>query len=550
MPSSLRRRAAALGLLLTLAQAPAHALSRSGSLLWRYDDITSRDPSGRRRRSSWYQGYSLDVGGVFLHPFVGTFQTGGSYTQGADIDTAVNSDVSEQRIIACQGAFQPFSPALRNFFTLDPNYSLQRTKYAASSLTPEHTYTSRNWGYNSSLNLPRLPALSASRQYNALRDLDSPNPTDQRLNTMRESLYYRLGGVSLNFSQNRTRTEDLRANTPSLLDTTQWGSLDYSRGEIKALGIKSLSVHADYLRTARSETSTQKTVTNLLNVRSRDFRSGAWTHALNYWNDAQRDILRRTTLMTHNGQWTSNRPVQRGSITNILSGNAATGRGGSSRGASVAPGVNLSFYDGRLLTVTNGQAGLSRAAAGDTTFSDSLGSRVDLKPRQALNLFAEARTSGVEALNSGGTGGQRTHRLGLGGDRRFSQVETTLRYDRTEQREFSSGAKSASDQVNLSGSATPAEGLRATAGYNYTTSKSDLGSRTSSRNARAGLDYSLRWGLRLYADASFAANDQYTANCGAGYALGKTALNLKFTHTEYSSSSSYSYLSISLSRAL
>lgn len=103
--------------------------------------------------------------------------------------------------------------------------------------------------------------------------------------------------------------------------------------------------------------------------------------------------------------------------------------------------------------------------------NNSLGTRLDLKPRPILNLFLEARTSG----------------------------------------------------------ASP---------------------RTESRNAKAGLDYSSRRGLRLYSDASFSAKDQYTANCGAAYALGKTALSLKYSHTEYTSSSSYSYLSVSLSRSL
>lgn len=548
MPRPRRRRAAALGLLLTLAGAPAHALYRSGSMLWRYDDITLRDPSGNRRRTSWYQGYSLDVGGVFLHPFVGTFQTGGSYSQGADINTAVNEDVPDQRILNYQGAFQPFSPAVRRFFTLDPNYALQSTKYAPTSATPEHTYTNKSWGYNSSLNLPRLPAISVSRQYNKLTDPDGPSRADQRMNLMRESAFYKLGSVLLNFNQDRVRTDDLRSGLPVPLEKTQRGSLDYGRNEVKALGLKSLSVRADYLRMARGETDMQKTVTNLLSVRSRDFRSAAWTHALNYWNDSQRDILNRTTLMAHNAQWTSNRQVRRGSVTNSLSGNVTTGRA-ASRGVSLAPSLNLGFYGGRLLTATNGQANLSRTSAGGTTFNDSLGTRVDFKPRPVLGLFAEARTSGVEAL-SGGTGGQRTNRYGLGGDRRFSQSEASLRYDRTEQRESVTGGKSVSDQVNLLGSATPVERLRATAGWNYTTTKSSPGSRMTTRNAKAGLDYSFRWGLRLYTDANFASRDQYTVNSGAGYTLGKTALNIKFTHTEYSSASSYSYLSISLSRAL
>ncbi len=550
MPRPHRRRAAALGLLLTLAAVPARALSRSASLLWRYDDITARDASGSRHRNSWYQGYNADLSGVLFHPIVGTFQTGGAYTQGADINTTVNEDVPEMRAISCRGALQSFSPSVRRFFSVDPNYSLQLTRYAPTAAAPEHTYTNRSWGYTSSLSLPRLPAFSVSRQYNALRDPDGPSPNDQRINLMREAFYYRLKSVSLNASQERIRTDDLRNGVLIPLEKTQRASMDYGRNEIKRLGLRSLSVRTDYLRMARGETDVLKNLTNLFSVRSRDFRSGAWTHALNYWNDSQRDILQRNTQMSHNGQFISNRAVRRGSVTNNLSGNVSTGRGGSSRSASVAPGVNLGFLGGRLLTATNGQAGLGRSSSGGMTLSDALGTRIDFQPRRVLNLFVEARTSGIESLSAGGTGGQRTNRYSLGGDRRFTLGEASLRYDRTDQREYSMNARSVSDQVNLLASAAPIERLTATAGVNYTTTKSDPGVRTDSKNARAGLDYSFRWGLRLYADTSFSNRDQYTLNSGAGYALGKTALNLKYTQTKYSSSSSYSYLSVSLSRAL
>jgi hypothetical protein len=550
MPGPRSRRAAALGLLLTLAAVPARALSRSASLLWRYDDITARDPSGTRRRTSWYQGYNADLSGNLLHPLVGTFQAGGAYTQGADVDTSVNQDIPEMRTIGYRGAIQSFGPGLRRFFTLDPNYSIQLTRYSPTSTTPEHTYTNRSWGYSSSLNLPRLPSFSVSRQYNALKDPDGPNPSDQRLNLMREAMYYRIKRISLNASQERIRTDDLRGNVLVPVDKTQRGSLDYGRDDFKALGIRSVTVRTDYLRTARGDFDTIKTVTNLLNLRSRDFRTRDWTHAFNYWNDAQRDILQRTTQMSHNAQLVSNRIIRRGSVTNSLSGNATTGRGGASRSVTLSPGVNLAFLDGRVLTATNGQAGYSRSGAGGSAFSDALGTRVDFKPRRVLHLFVEARTNGIESLTAGGTAGQRMFRYSAGGDRRFSQGEATLRWDRNDQREYASGSRSVSDQVNLLASATPVERLTATAGVNYTTTKSDPGERTESKNARAGLDYSFRWGLRLYTDASFSNRDQYTVNSGAGYSLGKTSVGLRFTQTHYSSSSSYSYLSVSLSRAL
>ena len=112
MPSA-RARRAVLVLAAALCAVPARALYRTGSLLWRYDDISTRDPSGSRRRTSWYQGYEGEVGGSLLHPAVGQFQTGGSFTKGADINSAVNEDVPEQTIVTYRAAVQPFAPNLR-----------------------------------------------------------------------------------------------------------------------------------------------------------------------------------------------------------------------------------------------------------------------------------------------------------------------------------------------------------------------------------------------------------------------------------------------------
>lgn len=548
MPRVHRGRIAALGLLLTLAAAPARALSRSASLLWRFDDITARDPSGTRRRNSWYQGYNADLSGVLLHPFVGSFQAGGAYTQGAEVDTSVNQDIPEVRTISWRGALQPLPPGLRRYFTLDPNYSLQASRYAASSTAGEHTYTNRSWGYSSTLNVPKLPSVSVARQYNALTDPDGPSPLDTRQNLMRESFYYQLGRVSLNASQERIRTDDLRSAVPVPVDKTQRGSLDYGR-DFKSLGLRSITVRSDYLRTARGDADTVKSVTNLFNLRSRDFRGRAWVHSINYWNDSRRDLLLRTTAMSHNLQLNSNRQVRRGSITNGIAAGAATGHGGGGRSVSVAPAVNLAFLGGRLKTATSAQAGLIRSASGLRTFNDSLGTRFDYAPRRVLNLFAEAQTNGSEALGAG-EGGQRTFRYSLGADRKFPLASANLRYDRVEQRDFASGGRAASDQINLGASATPFERLTATAGANYMTTRTDPGTTSESKNARAGVDYSFRWGLRLFADASYSGSEQYTANGGAAYTLGKTTVNLRVTQTHYSSSSSYTYMSASLARSL
>lgn len=549
MPRARAGRAALLALSLTLGSSPASALSRSINLLWRFDDITSRDPAGTSRRTSWYQGYTADVAGVLLHPLIGNFQTGGGYTQGADVNTAVNEEVPELRTLTYRAAVQPFGAGLRRYLTFDPNYSLQKTRYAPTSSSPGHTYTNKAWGFNSSLTLPRLPSLSVSRAYNSLRDPDGLVASDQKITLKRESLYYRLKSVSLNFSQERTQTEDLQAARPVPQDRTQRASLDYGRNELKRLGLRTLSVRSDYLRLTRGETDFVKTLTNLLSFRTRDFKGRAWIHNLNYWNDSQRDLLFSRTRMAHNGQWNGTRHVRRGTLTNTLSGNLATGGGSTSRGLSLAPGANLAFRDGRVLTNLTGQAGWNRSSSGGGALSDALGLRVDLRPRPASGVFAEARTSGVSALG-GAQGGQRTNRYGLGGDRRFSGGQSEARFDRIDQRDFSNGGRSVSDQVNLNANLNIVERLNGTAGYNLTTTKTDGGSRLTSRNARAGLDYAFRWGLRLAADTTFVSADQYTSNASAAYALGKTALSLRYTRTQRTSDSSYSYLSISLSRSL
>lgn len=542
-------RAAGLALLVALGTSPASALSRSINLLWRFDDITSRDPSGSSRRTSWYQGYNADFAGVLLHPLIGVFQTGGGYAQGADVNTAINEDVPELRTLSYRAAVQPFGPGLRRYFTFDPNYSLQRTRYAPASSSPGHTYTSKSWGLNSGLTLPRLPSLSVSRAYNSLRDPDGLVPNDQRVTLKRESLYYRLKSVGLNFSQERTQTEDLQAVRQAPQDRTQRASLDYGRNEVKRLGLRSLSVRSDYLRLTRGETDFVKTLTNLLSLRSRDFKGRAWTHNLNYWNDSQRDLLFSRTRMAHNGQWNGSRYVRRGTLTNTLSANLATGGGSTSRGLSLAPGANLAFREGRVLTNLTGQAGWSRNSSGGGALSDALGLRVDVRPRPASGVFAEARTSGIEALGDA-PGGQRTNRYGLGGDRRLTRGQTEIRFDRVDQRDFANDGRSVSDQVNLNANLNIVERLNGTAGFNFITTKSDGGSRLTSRNARAGLDYAFRWGLRLAADSTFASMEQYASNASASYALGKTALSLRYTRTQRAADSSYSYLSLSLSRSL
>ena len=109
MQRSLPSRVAALGLLLPLAAAPARAFERSGSLRWRFDDIEVRNESHRKHRSSWFQGYDLNLTGALFRRAIGTFKTGGSYAQGADINQAVNADVLGQRVLTHTSSAELFS---------------------------------------------------------------------------------------------------------------------------------------------------------------------------------------------------------------------------------------------------------------------------------------------------------------------------------------------------------------------------------------------------------------------------------------------------------
>lgn len=533
-----------------LAATSAHALEKSGSLRWRFDDISVRDPSGTRRRSSWFQGYNLDLGGALLHPAVGSFKTGGTYSQGADINQAVNINSPEQRVVDYRASAQMFSSFIRQYLRFDPNYSLQHMRLSGSPNISDHVITNRGWGFSSGLSLPKLPAVNVSRQYNTIKDPDGPNPTDQRLNLEREDLSYQLGRLRLTLGHEKRKTEDRVNQIAVPEEDTRRGSLEYNHYDIHRLGLQSFSMRSDYLRLASGGIPGQKSATGIISVRSQDARIGRWAHSLSYWNDSQRDLLTKSSLISHNAQFNSNRSLARGTFINALAGNMSVGRGGTSRSANLSPGLSLGFLDGRIATNANASAGWNRTGTGASYANDSLEARLSVTPRPSLNLFTEARTNGSQPLNEGGEGGRRSNRYGVGGSRNYAFGEASVRYDRTEQREFSQASRSVNDQVNLLGSASPLERLNATGGLTFSATKTDPGARYSSKNLRLGLDYDLRWGLQLFADASYADRDQYTANCGASYSLGKTQLRLKFQHQEMPSPSSFSYLSISLTRLL
>lgn len=534
----------------SLLPCSAAAWEKSGSLRWRFDDITVKDPLGTRRRSAWFQGYNLDLNGMLFHPAVGSFRTGGAYTQGSDINQAVNASAPDQRTLDYKASAELLSPFIRRYIRFDPNYSLSQLRVGPSESQPDHTIVNSGWGFSSGLSIPKLPAISVARQYNSVKDGDGPNPIDQRLNLEREDLSYQLGRARFAYSHDKRRTEDRlnRATVPE--DDTQRGSFEYIDYNFKKLPLQSVSMRTDYLRLRTGGTPTAKSINNTLSLHSRDLRAGPWTHTLSYWNDAQRDQLAKTTVISHNAQLNSARPLTRGNLTNNIAGNATSGRNGTSRSAATSPGVTLNFREGRVTTTLNSSIGGIRNGDGSRFLNDSLEGRLGLNPLPVLGFFGEARTIGNTPFNRDGAGGSRSNHYGAGGNRSFNAGEFSLRWDRTDQRDLASGARTINDQVNMTGSANPLERLTATGGFSYNTTKTSPGTRYDDRNYRVGLDYYFPWGLQLSADSSFANRDQYTANFNASYSLGKTSITFKYQQQAMSTRSSFSYMSVGLTRLL
>ena len=546
MSSALRRRTAALVLLLNLAGGPARAFTRSGSMSWNFNDVTTRDPSGRGRYSSWGQAYGLNLGGNLLHPYVGTFSTSGEYSEGTNINSTVNTGATGQRVIGGSGSLDFFHHDVKRYIRFAPNYSVQTTKYLGD---PESKYTNSFWGYSTGLSLPRLPAINASRQYNRIKNAFGDVTTEQRQTLMSENISYQLGGLRMAVNQERQRTEDPSSALPSPLATTQRGSLDYGLSNLKRLKLQYLTLHTEYLRFASDETTKAKSLSNYVTLRTLDLKAGSWKHALNYTNDSRRDLLRKTHDMTHAMLITSNRPVPRGNFVNSTAA-GASGRGLATRRASVSPYLSLGFREGKVLTAFNGSLGWSRSASGAASLGDSFGTRIDLRPRKTLNLFADLNTNETIPLTADAPAGQRSSRAGTGATRRYGGGETTLRYDRTRDRSYATGSGQDTDQVNLNASATPAQRLHTSLGASFSETRTTEGTVYDSKNMTGALTYSTLWGLSMNADASFAALQQYTTHAGLTYAMGKTSFSVKYTYTATPLPSSFSHISLTLTRTL
>lgn len=541
-----RSRAAALVLLLNLAGVPARALSRSATLSWNFNDVTTRNPSGKARYSSWGQNYGLSLAGDLVRPEAGTFKTGGSYSEGTNINSAVNNGSTGQRVVHFNGGLDLFHREVQRYLRFAPNYSIQSTKYLGSA---ETKVTNRFWGYSTGLSLPHMPVFSASRQYNRIKNAYGDVSLEQNQTLMSESLAYQLAGARLFLDQERQRTQDTSGAMPSALATTQRGTLDYGLSGLKSLPLQYLTLHSEYLRFASDDRTTGRSLSNFLSLRTNELKLGDWRHALNYTNDSRRDLLRKTHAMTHSMLISSKRPVPQGSFTNSTNANAS-GLGLLTRSASMAPYLSLAFKDGKLLTAFNGNLGWTRSASGAASLTDGLGTRLNLRPRRTLSLFVDVNTSETIPLTGDAPAGHRSSRLGVGRTRIYGGGETTLRYDHTRERSYAAGGGSDSDQVNLNASATPLQRLRLSSGGSFSQTRTTDGAVYDSKNFTGSLTWSTLRGLSLFADASFAELEQYTTNAGVTYAIGKTSLAVKYTYTATPLPSSFSHISVTLTRAL
>jgi len=219
----LSRIITAAALILATPCARAFALRRSGLMRFRYDNIAVRNPSERRTDSSLFHGYNLDLGGLLLNRAVGSFDSGVEYSDGANVDASVSVDSPRQRIFAYNASAQLFHPSVRRYFVFDPNFSVRSTKFSGSGGAPGHTVSDDGWGFTSGLTLWKLPSLSVSRQFNTVRDLNGPIPTDQKLHLRTDTISHRIGRVRLKFSEDERRTDDRLSLSPAPLLGTRRG---------------------------------------------------------------------------------------------------------------------------------------------------------------------------------------------------------------------------------------------------------------------------------------------------------------------------------------
>lgn len=532
---------------LVLSSPAAAQYRRTGLLSWSFDDMTVNSGAGRVHASQWAQSYKLDLDGPLLNPVLGNMHDAFSYGEGASISQAANTGIPHQQLTSLTANADFFNLRTRRYVRLSPNFSRNYIRQTgdANGGAYANKVANTSWGLSSGLSLPRLPALGYSRQINAMSNPSELSPVNQRSTTENRSVSYALGHIVMNASQQTDRIEDRLGLVARQDNDFRQASLEANYYEPKWIKLESFFFRTDVTQNANDGNLTQKQGTSNLGLFTRKFQWGRWESALNYGTAASRDFIHEVNNFSQNAGLSSTRAIRRGTLGN----SASFSHSPSDPSESISDGlsVNQLFWNGLLGTNLGASGGWNHGAV-STTLSDGLNGRLDLRAaRRPLIFFAEARTSGSEALR--GSGGGRTSRYGLGADSRNDGATLTARLDRTHLRNYAAGSMSVSDQLVLEISARPTPKLYSSAGYNLGVLRRPGAPGAVSHNLHGSLDYNPWRAVTLSASATYAAAG-YTAAASAGYHLGKTALKISYDYRESKTPAGFSHLSISLSRML
>lgn len=541
-------RAGRLLALLSALAAPASAqFTRSGSLNWRWDDLTVNSGNGRFHDAEWAQAYDLGVKGPLVSPVVGTVLANFDFSDGANISQAANTGIPHQQQMSYGVMADFFRPETQRLIRFSPNYSRSELRQSGgSSAGSSRDTTNAAWGLSTGLSLPLLPAVNYSRQVNTLTTPSDISPVDTRSTTEDKTASYTLfGHAVMSVSQQTSRVADNTGAAAPIDYDSRKAALEANYYEPKWIGLQSFYFRGDFSRTATNGLVGQRQATASLNLTTYKFRTGPWESHLVYGNNFARDFIGGRETYAHDLILQSTRPIRRGTVGNSLSLNQAPT--GPSEGVNDSLNFNQSFRQGNVTTNMGVSGGWSRAP-GSTLLSDGLSGQVNLYPARPNNAFVQARTSGSKALQ--GTGGGRTNTISVGTNHALRAAGISTRLDHTEAKSYAGGTRSVSDQLQLDAKDHSVPRLYSTFGYNLGMVRTTPGQGSrASQSLRASLDYEPWSGLSLSASASYAGIG-YTTAASVAYNVGKTALKISYEYRSVSTPMTFSHLSISLSRAL
>ena len=529
-----------------LAVPAAAQLRHSGQLDWRYDDLTVNSGAGRVHAAAWAQAYKLDLDGPLLEPAYGDARAGFSYSDGSSLTQAANTGIPRQQLSAVSFSANLFSPAVRRFVHVAPNFSASdlRQSGAANGAPYLNTVGNTVWGLDAGLSLPRLPAFGYTRQEALMDNPSGISPVRQRSLTENKTVSYSVGHVVANAGQQTQRiTSLLDASPPQSTDLRQ-ASLEANYYDLRRARLQSLFLRSDFSQNAANGVIGQRQGSASLGLFTEGFRAGRWTTALNYGANGGRDFLRGVDSFYHNAGLNSTRPVQGGSLANSLAADQTP----TSRSFSVSDSLSLdrALWNGLARANLTGSGAYSKSPQ-LTAVSDGLGLRLDLLPQRPLSYFAEARSADTRAVR--GEGGVRVERLGAGANARSGTMVSALRLDRTRSYDHRSGTVSESDQLSLESRGRPRPQFSVNAGYSVGEVGYSGRVNTLSQNLHGGLDWAPWRGLDLSASASWVGTG-YTAAASASYSVGKTTFRVAYELRDLQALSAFSHVSVSLTRTL